>query len=136
MKETILLFHIDEPSLKQALQKALLPFRIRLKRVPESDYVLTLGELAGLPPLAAAEPAPSGDETSSATEADSIPAPMMIFAGIPDGKLNLILKRLRDSRIRLPYKAVLTPTKQGWTPVQCFREIRREHEAMSGSRNL
>ena len=136
MKETILLFHIDEPSLKQALQKALLPFRIRLKRVPESDYVLTLGELAGLPPLAAAEPAPSDDEAFSATETDSIPAPMMIFAGIPDGKLNLILNRLRDSRIRLPYKAVLTPTDQSWTPVQCFREIRREHEAMSGSRSL
>ena len=42
--------------------------------------------------------------------------PMMIFAGLSEMTLNRVLAGLRAQQIRIPYKAILTPTNQDWIP--------------------
>ncbi len=125
MKETILLFHVEDKTLKSGIEQALFPFHIRVKKVPRSDYCKPLGILAGII---------KEEQTTEPYFGQELDAPMMIFVGISDGKLDSILQSLRSRQVRLPYKAVLTPTNALWTPLKCFEELRREHEAMSANR--
>lgn len=125
MKETILLFHVEDKTLKSGIEQALFPFHIRVKKVPLSDYCKPLGILAGII---------KEEQTTEPYFGQELDAPMMIFVGISDGKLDSILQSLRSRKVRLPYKAVLTPTNALWTPLKCFEELRREHEAMSANR--
>lgn len=125
MKETILLFHVEDKTLKSCIEQALFPFHIRVKKVPRSDYCKPLGILAGII---------KEEQTAEPYFGQELDAPMMIFVGISDGKLDSILQSLRSRKVRLPYKAVLTSTNALWTPLKCFEELRREHEAMSANR--
>ncbi|MDD3279881.1 MAG: DUF3783 domain-containing protein [Lachnospiraceae bacterium] len=120
MKETILVFQLEDPSEKLALETVLFPYHVRLKKIKLEQYTQNLGALAGL-----------WEEDPEAVPAETaLDAPMLIFAGIPDAKLNQMLAGLRKRGIQIPYKAILTPTNATWTPLVCFEEIRREHEAM------
>ncbi|WP_230399176.1 DUF3783 domain-containing protein [Novisyntrophococcus fermenticellae] len=122
MKETVLVFNVNDSSTKLNIELALFPFHVRLKKVLLADYNKTLGSLVGISDSADPGQSYTGDELESS---------MMIFAGIPDNKLNLLLKSLRDKKVQLPYKAILTPTNSNWTPLECFEELVREHKAMN-----
>lgn len=124
MRETVLLFNLTDREVKLRLEQALFPFRVRLKKIAPSDYDKPLGYLAGL----TSEPQSSKEHGSC-----DFQEPMLIFAGIADRKLDSMLQSLRAKNVRIPYKAILTPTNCAWTPDECFREIRREHEAMQAA---
>lgn len=47
-------------------------------------------------------------------------------------KMNALLSYLRKEKVIVPLKAVLTPTNQFWDSVELYREIRKEHEQMTG----
>ena len=104
MKETILLFNITDRNTKLKLERILLPLKLRIRRIPVSQYGQTL----------------------------AFSDPMMIFAGLSEMTLDRVLTGLRAQQIRIPYKAILTPTNQHWTPEECFIEIKKEHEQMHG----
>lgn len=125
MKETILLFHVEDKALKSGIEQALFPFHVRIKKVPLSDYCKPLGILAGII---------KEEQTAEPYLGEELDAPMMIFVGISDRKLDSMLQSLRSRKVRLPYKAVLTSTNALWTPLKCFEELRREHEVMSANR--
>lgn len=123
MKETILLFNAPEKESLLKIEMALFPLHIRLKRIPRDQYNQPLGVLAGLKDMAAAEGSYEGEE---------LPGTMFIFCFLDDSRLNQVLAALRRSGAGpFPYKAVLTPSNSSWTAPECFKEIRREHEAMS-----
>ena len=49
---------------------------------------------------------------------------MIVFAFFEDSRLNQALAALRKSGAGpLPYKAILTPTNQNWTPAECFDDV-------------
>lgn len=123
MKETVLLFHIEDRAQKLSIEQALFPYHVRLRKIEKERYSETLGQLVGLLDT---------PDSPLPYDGDELEAPMMIFAGIPDRKLDSMLQSLRERKVRIPYKAILTPTNQAWTPQECFAELKREHEAMSG----
>lgn len=125
MKETILLFHLEDSKARLALETALFPFRVRIKTIKPEQYCQTLGALAGIE-------TELEDAQYNGSELD---APMLIFAGIPDNKLNQMLQSLRKKGVQLPYKAILTPTNASWTPTACFEEIKKEHEIMHAKKD-
>ena len=154
MKETILLFNIQDRQKALKIEMALFPLHVRLRRIKPEDYGHTLGYLAGLKsneaettvkPSGSSDPAhPSDTETNGADVKESKNTPnhsatfpeldseMIVFAFFEDNRLNQALTALRKRGAGpLPYKAILTPTNQNWTPAECFEEIRREHEAMN-----
>ncbi len=128
MKETILLFQITDRKLKTAITAALLPLKIRVKQVSSVDFGKKLGVLAGT--------------LTDSSDADALPAAepltdsMMILCGIEGSRLDRVLAALRSKNVRLPYKAVLTPSNQEWTPAECLSELKREHEAMSSGMSV
>lgn len=132
MKETILLFNINDRNMKLKLERVLLPLKLRVRRIPVSQYQQTLASLCGLEPANDREPSIKSSETVSVP---SFSDPMIIFAGLSESTLDRVLSGLRSQQIRIPYKAVLTPTNQNWTPEECYLEIKKEHEQMHGLRS-
>lgn len=153
MKETILLFNIQDRQKALKIEMALFPLHVRLRRIKPEDYGHTLGYLAGLKDTESETSAERSDSSvsdanerktplsSAGSSTDSgtskivfpeLDSEMIVFAFFEDNRLNQALAALRKSGAGpLPYKAILTPTNQNWTPRECFDEIRREHEAMS-----
>lgn len=124
MKETILLFNFQNKQKLSNLKRVLLPFRIRLKEINKEDYLQPLGYLAGVKEMASVESIYSGQELEDE---------MIIFANISSNNLDQILLALRKNKLMIPYKAVLTATNQNWTTIECFNEIKREHETLNGN---
>lgn len=123
MRETILLFQIPDKKIRLKIEMALFPLRTQVRYIREEDYHQPLGVLANIKDLAPAEGTYTGEP---------LPAPMLVFCGLSEQKLNQALAALRKSGAGpLPYKAVLTPTNQTWKPMDCFEELKREHEYMS-----
>ena len=60
-----------------------------------------------------------------------ITAPMLVFVGLTDARLDAVLMNMRKRNVRIPYKAILTPHNQAWLPGNLFRELCKEHEIMS-----
>lgn len=122
MKETILLFNPPGKDRLLKIEMALFPLRVRLKRIPVSDYSQPLGVLAGLD-----DPLPDTKVYDGPELSDT----MFVFCFFEENRLNQALAALRKSGAGpFPYKAVLTPTNSAWTAPDCFKEIKKEHEAM------
>lgn len=122
MKETILLFHPPEKKQLLKLQSALLPLHIRIQIIKREQYNQPLGFLAGMKEFSPVEGTYEGEE---------LPDTMFLFCSLDSGRLDQVLAALRKSGAGpFPYKAVLTPTNSKWNALDCFSEIRREHEAL------
>ena len=114
MKETILLFNITDRNTKLKLERILLPLKLRIRRIPVSQYGQTLAALCGL------------------EDPVALPSESAVTPSLSEMTLNRVLAGLRAQQIRIPYKAILTSTNQHWTPEECFIEIKKEHEQMHG----
>lgn len=122
MKETILLFNPPDKNRLLKIEMALFPLRVRLKRINVCDYSQPLGVLAGLE-----DPLPD----TGVFNGPELPDTMFVFCFFEENRLNQALAALRKSGAGpFPYKAVLTPTNSTWTAPDCFKEIKKEHEAM------
>ncbi len=91
MKETILLFNITDRNTKLKLERILLPLKLRIRRIPVSQYGQTLAALCGLE-----------DPVALPSESAATPSfsdPMMIFAGLSEMTLDRVLTGLRAQQI-------------------------------------
>ncbi len=122
MKETIMLFNFQDKKRLLNLKRTLLPFNVRLKDIKKEDYLKPIGYLAGVKEITFNENICNGQELESE---------MIIFANISNNKLNQIIDSLRKNKLIIPYKAVLTATNQYWTAIECFKEIKKEHEQLN-----
>ena len=127
MKESILLFNLQDKNARLKLEKALFPLKIRIRSIPKEQYNQPLGVLAGIKEIPEAEGTFVGEE---------LPDTMFVFAFLTDSRLNQVLAAIRKSGVGpFPYKAILTPTNQFWTAHECFHEIAEEHEMMRKQSN-
>ncbi len=58
----------------------------------------------------------------------------VIFSGINSKRLDVLLKAMRDSGVKIPLKAVVTPTNQSKSVCWLIEELAKEHEAMMKAR--
>lgn len=124
MRETVLLYNFKDSERKKKLTKALLPLGFRLKTVAKKDYLKPVGFLAGLKEM---------EDNGSVYEGEEFQDEMMLMAGFTSARVDTLLGALRRNGVgRINYKAVLTETNKSWDSVSLFREIKREHEYMTG----
>ena len=122
MKETILLFQITDKQTRLKVEMALFPLRVRIRYIEQEELNQPLGALAKIKEIPPKDGLYSGEP---------LPDSMIVFCGFDDKKLNQALLSLRKCGAGpFPYKAILTPTNQHWTPTECFLELKREHEYM------
>ena len=62
---------------------------------------------------------------------DDIPE-MIVMAPESRQQMDAFLDGLRKAQIKVPYKAVVTPTNAMWTLRQLAKEIMEEHRRMTG----
>ena len=92
-------------------------------RIGQQDMEKELGELCGI---------------YIGAKGTHAPAPLLyqmpellIFSGIPEGMLDLILAEYRKEKIEpVALKAIVTPHNIGWTVYELSSELAKEHAAM------
>lgn len=121
MKETVLLFHIQDEARLQALKKILMLMKIRVKVVEKKDYLQPVGYLAGIKELG----------TEQVYEGNELEEEMMVMAGFSNQQVDMLLTKMRKANLsRIHYKAILTPMNITWTTLQLYEELKKEHEYM------
>ena len=97
------------------------PMNVQIETVPPVNFDKTLGTLA----LSKQKetPAPTGADASAFKES------LIVFCDVPEKKFDKILFKLRQSKISVDYKAMLTPTNSKWTVKRLMIELEREHAA-------
>ncbi len=122
MKELLLLFAIPDKSIRNDLRNLLAPMKLQVKYVERPQYNRTLASLAGLEPM---------KDLPLPYDGPEFEMPLMIFSGIPDAKLSLLLNALKSyDRCRFPLKAVMTETSRNWAAAYAYLHIRAEHMAL------
>lgn len=125
MKESILLYQFTDAERAAKVKKALLVRGFRLRVVKPEEYLEPVGLLAGDKSLP-----PSG----KIYEGAGFEREMLVMAGLSSARIDTVIAALRKAGVgRVDYKAVLTPVNRTWDSLKLYREIAREHEAMSGA---
>lgn len=122
MRETVLLINFQDEKQLRDLKMILFTLKIRMKKVEKKSYLQQIGCLVGLKDM---------EEAAECYEGEELQKEMMVFAGIPNQKLDQILSMMRKNGVkRVDYKAILTETNKTWTVLKLYEEISKEHEQM------
>ncbi|MCI8360380.1 MAG: DUF3783 domain-containing protein [Clostridiales bacterium] len=118
--QRVLTYLLEEPA-AQGLSAILQGMKLEERRISAEELGQEIGYLAGL----------SGYEEKPAPE----PAPtsgegVMVMCGLSEARMDALLKALHDGNIRIPLKAVVTPTNQNWSFVKLAEELARERRAI------
>lgn len=120
MREMVLLINFQDQKKLRDIKSILMTKKILGRQVALKDYAQPVGALAGMKELVREDAVYQGEELEKE---------MMIFAGLPESKLDYVLQTMRKKGIpRVDYKAVLTPVNITWTIPELYLELAREHE--------
>ena len=120
MKETVLLFNIQDEARLRGLKRILMLMKVRVRVVKKDEYLQPVGFLAGVKELEAEQPVYEGEELDNE---------MMVMAGFSSSQVDLLLAQMRKAKLtRMNYKAILTPTNMNWTVPQLYEELKKEHD--------
>ena len=123
MRETILLFGFSKER-QSKLMRALLPLKMRIKRIEQEQLGQPLGVLAGQQP--AEEKQSQGKAAEGCGQA--LGDEMLVMAGLTSARVDAVLAALRKGKAGpIPYKAVLTETNQQWNAWELLEELKQEH---------
>ncbi|ADK14512.1 DUF3783 domain-containing protein [Clostridium ljungdahlii] len=122
MKPTILLFNFTDKTRYNSVIKAILPLKIKIKKVDREDYLQPIGYLAGKKDI---------DPAVEKYEGPELADEMLLISDLTDMKLNQLLLSLKKSSVRIKLKAVLTQNNEKWNPIQLYEELIKEHEALN-----
>ena len=105
----------------QSLQRAAAPIGMTLRPVSPAQAGCSLIQLcSGMLP-----PPPALAAQWAAAE-----LPALVMANLKDGQLDLLLAGLRAQGLRIPLKAVVTPTNLSWVFRDLLTELARERQAL------
>ena len=117
---TLLLFNIA-PQKRAALQVIALRCGCRMQLVPAEQFGATLSQLL------------SG-ERGETVPVEPFTEELLVMAGLNERQLDAVLTDLRRRKVRVPLKAVVTPTNAAWTPGELYDELCRERQAIAEGR--
>lgn len=121
--EAVLLYNFNDKEKNRKLKAVLIQMGVRIKTADPSMLNEKVGFLLGIKGY---------EKNESPEETGDCPEELLLMKGFTDMRLNLLLANMRKAKIpKILYKAVLTPTNQGWTLKQLYEEIKSEHHEMS-----
>lgn len=107
------------------LKGVLVQMGVRMKTVTEEQTGCRVGFLAGLP----------GFEETDRGEAGSVDGEVLVMKNFSGKRMDELFLRMRKAGIPgIALKAVLTQQNVSWTFYELYRELQREHSAMSAMR--
>lgn len=122
MKKQILLYNIKDKKRALDIRRVLMPLKIRIKQIPETDFYHPIGYLADIKGF---EPcADTADEYSFDEE-------MMIMVGLTSFEIDQVIKGFHKRKIAsIPLKAILTSENQKWNSKKLYENLKEEHKKM------
>ena len=94
---------------------------LRIRQIPREEYNQPIGALAGIKEIPRVEEVYDGDELAEE---------MMVFRGVYGKRLDLLLAQMRKNKVAVNLKAILTEHNVGWSGLQLYEELKKEHEQM------
>lgn len=119
MSPIILVFNLPSDRLGK-LRFTCMRLGIQVRPVEQREYGQTIGSLCG---LSAPSDAPAPEEAF----ADD----MLVMANFTQSLANRLLAALKQARLPIRLKAVVTPTNVQWTPLQLHSELTAERAAIA-----
>lgn len=125
MKETVLYFSPKKTPQTAALKGLLIRMGIRIRNIAPEQ----VGALAG-----AAGFEKSGAASTADPEAlEKLQEEMLVLCNFSEARLDALLQGMRRSGIRIALKAMLTESNAGWTFLQLYEELLKEHAIMTNA---
>ena len=126
MKETVLYYNPNKAAHASKLKSVFVRMGIKIKNISEDQLDEKVGYLVGLEGFEACE--------NKTLDFDVIEEEMLVMKDFSDRRLNELLMQMRKAGIpRIALKAVVTEHNVNWTFRALYKEIKEEHEQMSGS---
>lgn len=104
-----------------------------LKELAAGKYAQNPPDTIASDSTVAEDTIPSGNAAAEGTvpaPAAQTPPSCLVLCGLRDKRLDKVLFELRRADIPIDYKAVLTPSNQGWTVPELMKELQRERQAV------
>ena len=125
MRETVLLYNIQDKKTRSAIQFIAVQMKIRVRSVAPSQYHMPLGLLA------------FGKEEDQKEYLTNAPAAfddaMLVFAGLPAGRLHVFLSQMGKKKVpTIDLKASLTEHNAVWDSVTLHDELVKEPASVHG----
>lgn len=126
MKETILLYHVQQPILEK-IQNIAEQLHIHIQMIEDHHIYETMGYILGM----------EGFEKSSPLSINKdLQQEFVFFAGMSDQQLDILLQLFKMNDIpTIPYKAMLTQHNVHYTFIQLYLSVKDEYEQMSQMKN-
>ena len=115
----ILVFNIPADKLAK-LRFTCMRLGVQVRPVEKADYGQSIGALCG---MAERTEAPAPEETFTED--------MLVMANFTQQLANRLLAALKQGRLPIRLKAVVTPTNAQWDPVRLHSELTAEREAFA-----
>ena len=129
MKETVLYFSPKKTPQTAALKGLLIRMGIRIRNIAPEQVQEQVGALAG-----AAGFEKSGAASTADPEAlEKLREEMLVLCNFSEARLDALLQGMRRSGIRIALKAMLTESNAGWTFLQLYEELLKEHAIMTNA---
>jgi hypothetical protein len=129
MKETVLYFSPKKTPQTAALKGLLIRMGIRIRNIAPEQVQEQVGALAG-----AAGFEKSGAASTADPEAlEKLQEEMLVLCNFSEARLDALLQGMRRSGIRIALKAMLTESNAGWTFLQLYEELLKEHAIMTNA---
>ncbi len=119
MKPMILVFNLPEDKLAK-LRFTCMRMGIQVKPVEAADYGQSIGALCGM-----------ADRTDAPAPQETFAEDMLVMSGFTQQLASRFLAALKQGRLFIRLKAVVTPTNAQWNPVQLHTELTAEREAIA-----
>lgn len=126
MKETVLYYNPNKAAHASKLKSVFVRMGIKIKNISEDQLDEKVGYLVGLEGFEACE--------NKTLDFDVIEEEVLVMKDFSDRRLNELLMQMRKAGVpRIALKAVVTEHNVNWTFRALYKEIKEEHEQMSGS---
>ena len=98
----------------------------QVKMVSSSNYGEPLGYVAGITGF---------KKTNAKDTGEKIGSEMLIFCGLDSEAMDALLAALKERKLRIPLKAVVTPYNIQCSSRMLYEELKKEHESMTAMKN-
>nr|WP_297174750.1 DUF3783 domain-containing protein [uncultured Agathobaculum sp.] len=119
-RETVLYYDPKGGQQTVFLKSILVQMGARIKNIAPESVGQTVGCLLGR----------KGFDARDNPEAPALAEPMLVLDGFTDKRLEILLRKMKEHGVSVPYKAIVTETNIGWIFHQLYEELVREHETL------
>ncbi|MDF2473904.1 MAG: hypothetical protein K0R21_1686 [Anaerocolumna sp.] len=122
--EAVLLYNFDTEKLKK-IKLVLIRMGIKIKIITKDLYLQSIGYLAGMKGF---------EKSEEIYKEEGFHEEMLVMKGFTSSRIDELLKLLKKNGVeRIHLKAVLTEYNQNWNSMELYKELKDEHEQMTGN---